>query len=78
VNAATEGDTPPSPSAGGGPGAKRLRPPGFRELEELLAELLDTRVSVDMGRAKGRVVIEFADLEDLERIYRRLTEPPAG
>ena len=54
---------------------KRLRPPGFRELEELLAELLDTRVSVDMGRSKGRVVIDFADLEDLERIYRRITEP---
>jgi ParB family chromosome partitioning protein len=55
--------------------AKRLRPPGFRELEELLAEMLDTRVAVDMGRNKGRVVIEFADLEDLERIYRRMTEP---
>ena len=54
---------------------KRLRPPGFRELEELLAELLDTRVSVDMGKSKGRVVIDFADLEDLERIYRRITEP---
>ncbi len=54
---------------------RRLRPPGFRELEELLAELLDTRVSVDMGKNKGRVVIEFADLEDLERIYRCLTEP---
>jgi ParB family chromosome partitioning protein len=54
---------------------RRLRPPGFRELEELLAELLDTKVSVDMGKNKGRVVIEFADLEDLERIYRSLTEP---
>lgn len=53
---------------------KRLRPPGFRELEELLAELLDTRVAVDMGKSKGRVVIDFADLEDLERIYRRITE----
>jgi ParB family chromosome partitioning protein len=59
------------------PAPKRLRPPGFRELEELLAELLDTRVSVDMGKSKGRVVIEFADLEDLERIYRRITEVPA-
>ncbi len=57
------------------PATRRLRPPGFRELEELLAELLDTKVAVDMGKNKGRVVIEFADLEDLERIYRRLTEP---
>lgn len=65
-----------APAEGSGGMAKRLRPPGFRELEELLAELLDTRVSVDMGKAKGRVVIEFADLEDLERIYRRITEAP--
>ncbi len=64
----------PSPEAGE-PQPKRLRPPGFRELEELLAELLDTRVAVDLGKNKGRVVIEFADLEDLERIYRRITEP---
>ena len=60
------------------PATRRLRPPGFRELEELLAELLDTKVAVDMGKNKGRVVIEFADLEDLERIYRRITEPTAG
>jgi ParB family chromosome partitioning protein len=57
---------------------RRLRPPGFRELEELLAEFLDTRVSVDMGKNKGRVVVDFADLEDLERIYRRMTEATAG
>lgn len=65
----------PAPTADAEPEQKRLRPPGFRELEELLAELLDTRVAVDMGAKKGRVVIEFADLEDLERIYRRITEP---
>jgi ParB family chromosome partitioning protein len=57
------------------PATRRLRPPGFRELEELLAELLDTKVSVDMGKNKGRVVIDFADLEDLERIYRLITTP---
>jgi len=57
---------------------RRLRPPGFRELEELLAEFLDTKVSVDMGKNKGRVVVDFADLEDLERIYRRMTEATSG
>jgi hypothetical protein len=30
---------------------------------------------VDMGANRGRVVIEFASLEDLERIYRAMTEP---
>lgn len=54
-------------------GATRLRPPGLLELEELLAEYLSTRVSVTMGTHKGKVVIEFADLEDLERIYHQMT-----
>jgi len=51
----------------------RLRPPGLLELEHLLAEHLETRVSVQMTAKKGRVSIEFADLEDLERIYRAMT-----
>ncbi|HYF45632.1 MAG TPA: ParB/RepB/Spo0J family partition protein, partial [Acidimicrobiales bacterium] len=49
-----------------------LRPPGLLELEQLLADHLSTRVSVAMGAKKGRVVIDFADLEDLERIYRTM------
>lgn len=52
----------------------RLRPPGLLELEELLAEHLDTRVAVQMGAKRGRIAIEFADLEDLERIYRRMAD----
>jgi ParB family chromosome partitioning protein len=54
----------------------RLRPPGVVELENLLSQHLDTRVKVDMGTRKGRVVIEFATLDDLERIYRAMTENP--
>ena len=54
-------------------GATRLRPPGLLELEELLAEHLSTRVSVSMGATRGKVVIDFADLEDLERIYHQMT-----
>jgi ParB family chromosome partitioning protein len=53
-----------------------LRPPGLLELEELLSAYLDTRVSVSMGAKKGKVVVEFATLEDLERIYRLITEAP--
>ena len=53
----------------------KLRPPGVLELEELLSSHLDTRVKVDLGAKRGRVVIEFATLEDLERIYRVMTEP---
>ena len=65
-------------SAAAGPSARapgRLRPPGILELEELLAERLSTRVRVDMGANRGKVVIEFATLEDLERIYKAMTEP---
>jgi ParB family transcriptional regulator, chromosome partitioning protein len=66
----------PDPIAVDGAGltpATRLRPPGLLELEHLLAEHLDTRVNVQMTAKKGRVTIEFADLEDLERIYRVMT-----
>ena len=65
----------PATAAPSNPAAKRLRPPGLLELEELLGDYLDTRVKVDMGSRKGRVVIEFSTLEDLERIYRQMTEP---
>ncbi len=52
------------------PDRRRLRPPGLLELEELLSARLDTRVKVEMGAKKGKMNIEFANLEDLERIYR--------
>jgi ParB family chromosome partitioning protein len=71
--AADEPSEPTHDGAGVAP-TTRLRPPGLLELEELLAAHLDTRVSVQMGAKKGRIGIEFADLEDLERIYRRMTE----
>ena len=47
-----------------------LPPPGILELEELLASHLNTRVKVDMTAKRGKVVVEFATLEDLERIYK--------
>jgi ParB family chromosome partitioning protein len=39
-------------------------------LEELLGDHLNTRVTVDVTSKRGRVIIDFADLDDLERIYR--------
>jgi ParB family transcriptional regulator, chromosome partitioning protein len=57
------------------PSPTRLRPPGILELEELLADHLSTKVRVDMGANRGKVIIEFATLEDLERIYKAMTEP---
>jgi len=59
------------------PSGRQLRPPGLLELEDLLSGYLNTSVKVEMGTKKGRLMIEFATLEDLERIYRAMTEPPA-
>ena len=56
----------------------RLPAPGLTELEELLAARLETRVKVEMGPRKGKIVVEFADLEDLERIYRILAPDPGS
>ena len=52
------------------PGPRRLPPPGILELEELLSSHLNTRVKVDLTSKHGKVVVEFATLEDLERIYK--------
>lgn len=53
---------------------RRLRPPGLLELEELLGDHLDTRVKVSMATKKGRIVIEFSTLEDLERLYQLMIQ----
>ena len=46
------------------------RPAALLELEELLSSHLDTRVAVQTGAKRGKIVVEFADLDDLERLYR--------
>ena len=51
---------------------KKLPEPGVLELEELLSTYLNTRVKVDIQNRRGRLVVEFATLEDLERIYRAM------
>ncbi|NNN19556.1 MAG: ParB/RepB/Spo0J family partition protein [Acidimicrobiaceae bacterium] len=55
--------------------ASSLKPAVVLELEEILEDLFSTRVKVDFLSAdpamqRGKVVIEFASLEDLERIYK--------
>lgn len=77
-NSSPDGQNPSDQRVVAGPGklGRRLRPPGLLELEELLSTRLDTRVQVSMSASRGKVVIEFADLEDLERIYRVITAGP--
>jgi ParB family chromosome partitioning protein len=74
---AAAGPAAPVPAGAAAAAGSRLRPPGLLELEELLSDRLDTRVKVSMGAKRGKVTIDFATLEDLERIYRAMTTPPS-
>lgn len=61
-----------------GIGQPRLRPvpdASVAELEHLLEDYLDTRVHVDLKGRNGRIVVDFADLDDLERIYIAIAKP---
>ncbi|HET6911088.1 MAG TPA: ParB/RepB/Spo0J family partition protein [Mycobacteriales bacterium] len=51
---------------------KGVPPPELTALAQRLTDHLDTRVSVDVARRRGKLVIEFATMEDLERIVREI------
>ena len=59
------GETGPNRSPSAEPGRAG---PQADELAERLSDRLDTRVRVEMGRTKGRIIIEFATADDLDRI----------
>ena len=46
----------------------KVHAPALNDLAERLSDRFDTRVKVDIGRNKGRITIEFATVDDLERI----------
>jgi ParB family transcriptional regulator, chromosome partitioning protein len=46
--------------------------PGLRHLADRLSDLFETRVKVELGRRKGRIVVEFATIDDLERIVKAM------
>jgi ParB family transcriptional regulator, chromosome partitioning protein len=52
------------------PARRRAKPhaPALTDLAERLSDRFDTRVRVDIGRSKGKITIEFATVDDLERI----------
>ena len=81
--AAATGGVPPAGTAAAaptdaGPDEGAAKPAGLHALEELLSAHLDTRVKIQLGARKGKVTIEFADLDDLERVYRLMTEASAA
>ena len=56
------------------PTTTTLPVPGLVELQRLLGEHLSTKVSIVATAGRGRMTVEFADLNDLERIYRAMTD----
>ena len=54
--------------------SEKLPDPGILELQKLLSEHLATNVQISGVSGRGRVTVEFANYDDLERIYRAMTE----
>ena len=71
------GGTSPAPG-GGTPSGTRLRSPAVLEIEKNLSDQLDTRVTIAVSAQRGKIIIEFADTEDLGRIYDVLRHPISG
>jgi ParB family chromosome partitioning protein len=55
------------------PGAKAPVAPGLKDLADRLSDVFETRVKVELGQRKGKIVVEFASLDDLERIVRSMS-----
>ncbi|WP_411109421.1 ParB/RepB/Spo0J family partition protein [Streptomyces sp. c-19] len=55
-----------------GPRAGGRVSPALTDLASRLSDRFETRVKVDLGQKKGKIVVEFASLEDLERILSTL------
>jgi ParB family chromosome partitioning protein len=62
------------PAADSRRAARQVSRPDFAELADLLAERLETRCQVRSGAKKGRIVVEFADEDDLRRIVALMAE----
>ncbi len=72
-----------APTDGKAPAAKAAPEPApmdaaLAEVEEILSEQLATRVSIQMGAKRGRVMIEFGSTDDLERIVSEIVGSGPG
>ena len=71
VRATEEAVTLANRSEGATPTAPRRKPihmPGLQDVAEKLSTAFDTRVTVSLGKRKGKIVVEFGSVEDLQRI----------
>jgi ParB family transcriptional regulator, chromosome partitioning protein len=56
------------------PQRKPIHAPGLQDLAERLSDRFDTRVKVELGQRKGRIVVEFGSVDDLERIVELMNQ----
>ena len=61
------------PRRAGRAGTRPPTAPGLRHLADRLSDLFETRVKVELGRRKGKIVVEFATVDDLERIVKAMS-----
>lgn len=66
------GTRPKSSTKPKGPRAGALVSPALSDLAARLSDRFETRVKVDLGQKKGKIVVEFASVEDLDRILGSL------
>ncbi|MER7394444.1 ParB/RepB/Spo0J family partition protein [Streptomyces sp. NPDC000151] len=66
------GSTPKSASRAKGPRAGTRVSPALTDLASRLSDRFETRVKVDLGQKKGKIVVEFASIDDLDRILGTL------
>ena len=60
------------------PAANKPVAPALRHLADRLSDLFETRVKVELGRNKGKIVVEFASIDDLERIVKAMSPDGAA
>ncbi|MHC1558255.1 ParB/RepB/Spo0J family partition protein [Actinomycetospora sp. C-140] len=60
------------------PARKPMHAPGLQDLAERLSDQFDTRVKVELGQRKGRIVVEFGSVDDLERIAQLMGRDPSS
>ena len=66
------GSRPKSPPRSKGPRAGARLSPVLTDLATRLSDRFETRVKVDLGQKKGKITVEFASMDDLERILGSL------
>ena len=69
-------DKPAKPTAKKSGG--KISAPGLKSMGDRLSDRLDTRVTVQVGKSRGKVIIEFATLEDLQRIVEVIDPKQRG